>query len=207
MLHHAAVAIFSAADRCRFMIAAIGFAVNLMLMKAWPGWAQACASVYCHLASSHGFDRCLGMTIRVSAVESITRGQRKPGCVYGMTRHGGHGHSHEDDSVAVQAALAHVIGDLATWHCQADETSALHCAALHGGTTSGSPVEFAKCAQVQSLGVCAAALCIWLEPFDIGSTSIPHGEAANALCLPLSSPASTQSGEQLDLCLLAAFNI
>lgn len=33
-------------------------------------------------------------------------------------RHGGddHGHSHgDDDNVAVQAALAHVIGDIAAW--------------------------------------------------------------------------------------------
>jgi len=55
--------------------------------------------------------------------------------------HGGddHGHSHgghdEHDSVAVQAALAHVIGDI-----------------------------------VQSLGVCLAALCIWIKPFDVGET-------------------------------------
>jgi len=60
--------------------------------------------------------------------------------------HGGddHGHSHEDDSVAVQAALAHVIGDI-----------------------------------VQSVGVALAALCIWLEPFDVGHTPTPNGEVSN----------------------------
>lgn len=62
--------------------------------------------------------------------------------------HGGddHGHSHgeEDDSVAVQAALAHVIGDI-----------------------------------VQSLGVCLASLCIWLQPFDVGVTLTPNGPISN----------------------------
>ena len=32
--------------------------------------------------------------------------------------------------------------------------------------------------KVQSLGVCVAALCIWLEPFDIGSTPTVDGEAS-----------------------------
>eukprot|EP00930_Biecheleria_cincta_P082905 TRINITY_DN72541_c0_g1_i1.p1 TRINITY_DN72541_c0_g1~~TRINITY_DN72541_c0_g1_i1.p1 ORF type:complete len:448 (-),score=85.55 TRINITY_DN72541_c0_g1_i1:113-1432(-) len=63
--------------------------------------------------------------------------------------HGGddHGHSHgteEEDSVAVQAALAHVIGDI-----------------------------------VQSLGVCLASLCIWLQPFDIGVTETSNGPVSN----------------------------
>eukprot|EP00929_Paragymnodinium_shiwhaense_P090034 TRINITY_DN5026_c0_g1_i1.p1 TRINITY_DN5026_c0_g1~~TRINITY_DN5026_c0_g1_i1.p1 ORF type:complete len:459 (+),score=98.47 TRINITY_DN5026_c0_g1_i1:65-1441(+) len=53
--------------------------------------------------------------------------------------HGDHGHScggdHDDESVAVKAAMAHVIGDM-----------------------------------VQSLGVCLAALCMWLKPFDVGVT-------------------------------------
>ncbi|CAE7350229.1 Slc30a2 [Symbiodinium natans] len=82
-----------------FIIAAIGFGVNLILMKV--------------LGHGHSHDD-------------------------------DHGHSHEDESVAVQAALAHVIGDI-----------------------------------VQSLGVCVAALCIWFEPFDIGSTPIPDGEVSN----------------------------
>jgi zinc transporter 2 len=51
--------------------------------------------------------------------------------------HGGddHGHAHggDEDGVAVQAAIAHVIGDI-----------------------------------VQSLGVCLAALLIWIKPFDLG---------------------------------------
>lgn len=63
---------------------------------------------------------------------------------HGHSHDGGHGHSHDDDSVAVQAALAHVIGDI-----------------------------------VQSLGVCVAALCIWLEPFDIGSTPTAAGQVSN----------------------------
>lgn len=61
--------------------------------------------------------------------------------------HGGddHGHAHgEDDSVAVQAALAHVIGDI-----------------------------------VQSLGVCLASLCIWLQPFDVGVTQTSNGLVSN----------------------------
>lgn len=63
--------------------------------------------------------------------------------------HGGddHGHAHgteEEDSVAVQAALAHVIGDI-----------------------------------VQSLGVCLASLCIWLQPFDIGVTQTSNGPVSN----------------------------
>ncbi|CAJ1460999.1 unnamed protein product [Effrenium voratum] len=59
--------------------------------------------------------------------------------------HGGddHGHSHDGDNVAVQAALAHVIGDI-----------------------------------VQSLGVCLAALCIWLQPFDVGFVSTSRGEVS-----------------------------
>jgi len=61
--------------------------------------------------------------------------------------HGGddHGHSHGDDNdnVAVQAALAHVIGDI-----------------------------------VQSLGVCVAALCIWLQPLDVGSVWTARGEVS-----------------------------
>ena len=61
--------------------------------------------------------------------------------------HGGddHGHSHGDDhdNVAVQAALAHVIGDV-----------------------------------VQSLGVCVAALCIWLQPLDVGSVWTARGEVS-----------------------------
>lgn len=60
--------------------------------------------------------------------------------------HGGddHGHSHgEDDNVAVQAALAHVIGDI-----------------------------------VQSLGVCVAALCIWLQPLDVGTVWTSRGEVS-----------------------------
>jgi len=50
-----------------------------------------------------------------------------------------HGHSHggggEESGAAVQAAIAHVIGDI-----------------------------------VQSLGVCLAALCIWIKPLDLGVT-------------------------------------
>lgn len=60
--------------------------------------------------------------------------------------HGGddHGHSHgEDDNVAVQAALAHVIGDI-----------------------------------VQSLGVCVAALWIWLQPLDVGTVWTSRGEVS-----------------------------
>mmetsp|Transcript_60363 Transcript_60363/g.171588 ORF Transcript_60363/g.171588 Transcript_60363/m.171588 type:complete len:446 (+) Transcript_60363:78-1415(+) len=47
----------------------------------------------------------------------------------------GHGHGGEESGAAVQAAIAHVIGDI-----------------------------------VQSLGVCLAALCIWVKPFDLGTT-------------------------------------
>ncbi|CAK9089819.1 Zinc transporter 4 (ZnT-4) (Dri 27 protein) (Solute carrier family 30 member 4), partial [Durusdinium trenchii] len=72
--------------------------------------------------------------------------------------HGGddHGHSHGDDNVAVQAALAHVIGDI-----------------------------------VQSLGVCLAALCIWLQPLDVGTVWTSRGEvsrwnyAARSKLMPL----------------------
>ena len=46
----------------------------------------------------------------------------------------------------------------------------------------GASVEPARTSesQVQSLGVCVAALCIWLEPFDIGTTPIENGEAAQS---------------------------
>eukprot|EP00913_Durusdinium_trenchii_P017578 g16519.t1 len=57
--------------------------------------------------------------------------------------HGDHGHCHGDGDVAVQAALAHVIGDI-----------------------------------VQSLGVCLAALCIWLQPLDLGSVETSYGEVS-----------------------------
>lgn len=56
----------------------------------------------------------------------------------------GHAHGGEEDSVAVQAALAHVIGDI-----------------------------------VQSLGVCLASLCIWLQPFDVGVTQTSRGPISN----------------------------
>ena len=34
--------------------------------------------------------------------------------------------------------------------------------------------------QVQSLGVCLAALCIWLQPLDLGSVETSYGEAIGA---------------------------
>jgi len=78
-----------------FVIAVIGFLVNLVLMKVL----------------GHGHAHGDG------------------GCDHG------HGHGGEESGAAVQAAIAHVIGDI-----------------------------------VQSLGVCLAALCIWLKPFDLGTT-------------------------------------
>lgn len=62
--------------------------------------------------------------------------------VLGHNHGGGHGHAHGScshghggGSLAMQAAVAHVIGDI-----------------------------------VQSLGVCVAALLIWIQPFDVGHT-------------------------------------
>jgi len=52
---------------------------------------------------------------------------------HGHSHDHGHSHGEEETGAAMQAAIAHVIGDL-----------------------------------VQSLGVCLAALCIWLKPFDVG---------------------------------------
>eukprot|EP00448_Togula_jolla_P004826 CAMPEP_0170599556 /NCGR_PEP_ID=MMETSP0224-20130122/16863_1 /TAXON_ID=285029 /ORGANISM="Togula jolla, Strain CCCM 725" /LENGTH=422 /DNA_ID=CAMNT_0010924221 /DNA_START=148 /DNA_END=1416 /DNA_ORIENTATION=- len=71
--------------------------------------------------------------------------------------HGGHGHAHssgggKEGSAAVQAAMAHVIGDV-----------------------------------VQSLGVCLAALCIWLKPFDVGETDdgVSRWNYADPMCTVL----------------------
>jgi len=72
--------------------------------------------------------------------------------------HGGapcNGHSHgdgENASLAMRAAIAHVIGDI-----------------------------------VQSLGVCVAALCIWLQPFDVGVTEdgVSKWNYADPMCTVL----------------------
>jgi len=64
----------------------------------------------------------------------------------------GHGHSHGEDGLAVQAALAHAIGDM-----------------------------------VQSLGVCLAAVLMWVQPVELGYTDkgVSYWNYADPLCTVL----------------------
>ena len=93
-----------------------------------------------------------------------------------------HGHSHGDENVAVQAALAHVIGDIAAHPETQPFRRFLAAVSLFSWHFMSSTGHFWP--EVQSLGVCLAGLCIWTHPWDVGTVSTSRGEArSSSTCL------------------------
>jgi len=112
-----------------FGVSVLAFIVNMLLIQVLGhGHAHGDSGDHGHSHSDHGHSHG------------------------GHGDHGGAEHDGEKASLAMKAAVAHVIGDI-----------------------------------VQSLGVCTAALCIWIKPFDVGvtDTGVSRWNYADPMCTVL----------------------